>query len=139
MPIPRLVEEIGSFDNERKRLVLFLGPFRGSFFHQGLQWFFLFLFPAVFAFAHNCYSLINASLKLGSSISLSFILRCLSDLCCSLLNNPENIYHNARRKQTQKTLEKGKFGEGVKGASFHPNSDHLPSFIAFGRARRRST
>ena len=54
VPIPRLVEEIGSFDNERKRLVLFLGPFRGSFFHQGLQWLLLVLFLTVFTFAHDC-------------------------------------------------------------------------------------
>ena len=42
-----------SFDNERKGLVLFLSPFRGSFFHEGLQWFLLVLFLTVLAFAHD--------------------------------------------------------------------------------------
>lgn len=45
---------MGSFDNERKGCVLFLRPFCGSFFHQGLQWLFLVLFFAVFTFAHDC-------------------------------------------------------------------------------------
>mgnify|MGYP003693912787 CR=1 FL=1 len=38
------VTEIGSFDSKRKPFVLFLGPFRGPFFHQGLEWFLLFCF-----------------------------------------------------------------------------------------------
>jgi len=42
-----------SFDNEGKGLVLFLSPFRGSFFHEGLQWFLLVLFLTVLAFAHD--------------------------------------------------------------------------------------
>ena len=45
---------IGSFNNELKGCVLFLSPFRGSFFHQGLQWLLLVLFLAVFTFAHDC-------------------------------------------------------------------------------------
>ena len=44
---------IGSVNNERKGFVLFLSPFCGSFFHQGLQWLLLVLFLAVFAFAHD--------------------------------------------------------------------------------------
>ena len=48
---------IGSFDNERKGLVLSLCPFRGSFFHQGLLWFLFLLLPTVLAFAHDGYSL----------------------------------------------------------------------------------
>ena len=52
--------EIGSFDSERKPFVLFLGPFRGPFFHQGLQWFLFVLFLTVLAFAH-----VSRSLHLG--------------------------------------------------------------------------
>ena len=44
-------------DDQRKGFVLFLSPFRGSFFHQGLQWFLLLLFLTVLAFAHDRYSL----------------------------------------------------------------------------------
>jgi hypothetical protein len=58
------IEKIGLFDNERKALVLSLSPFRGSFFHQGPERFLLFLFPTVFAFAHDFYSLFNALLEL---------------------------------------------------------------------------
>ena len=51
------VTEIGSFDSERKPLVLFLGPFRGPFFHQGLEWFLFVLFFTVLAFTHISHSL----------------------------------------------------------------------------------
>jgi hypothetical protein len=54
------VTEIGSFNRKRKSFVLFLGPFRGPFFHQGLEWFLFVLFLAVFAFAH-----VSRSLYLG--------------------------------------------------------------------------
>ena len=54
------VTEIGSFDSERKPLVLFLGPFRGPFFHQGLEWFLFVLFLTVLAFTH-----VSRSLYLG--------------------------------------------------------------------------
>ena len=52
--------EIGSFDSERKPFVLFLGPFRGPFFHQGLEWFLSILFLTVLAFTH-----VSRSLYLG--------------------------------------------------------------------------
>lgn len=55
-----LVTEIGSFDKKRKAFVLFLGPFRGPFFHQGLEWFLLVLFLTVLAFTH-----VSCSLHLG--------------------------------------------------------------------------
>jgi hypothetical protein len=53
--LSRLIDPIliGSFNNERKGCVLFLSPFRGSFFHQGLQWLLLVLFLAVFTLAHD--------------------------------------------------------------------------------------
>ena len=51
----------GSFDdNRRKPFVLFLGPFRGPFFHQGLKWFLFVLFFTVLAFTH-----VSRSLYLG--------------------------------------------------------------------------
>jgi hypothetical protein len=51
----------GSFDdNRRKPFVLFLGPFRGPFFHQGLKWFLFVLFFTVLAFTH-----VSCSLYLG--------------------------------------------------------------------------
>jgi hypothetical protein len=49
--------EIGSFDSKRKPFGLFLGPFRGPFFHQGLEWFLFVLFLTVFAFTHISRSL----------------------------------------------------------------------------------
>lgn len=49
--------EIGSFDKKRKPFVLFLGPFRGPFFHQGLEWFLFVLFLTVLAFTHVSRSL----------------------------------------------------------------------------------
>jgi len=52
--------EIGSFDSKRKPFVLFLGPFRSPFFHQGLEWFLFVLFLTVFAFTH-----VSRSLHLG--------------------------------------------------------------------------
>jgi hypothetical protein len=52
--------EIGSFDSKRKPFVLFLGPFRGSFFHQCLEWFLFVLFLSVHAFTH-----VSRSLHLG--------------------------------------------------------------------------
>ena len=54
------VTEIGSFDSKRKSFGLFLGPFRGPFFHQGLEWFLFVLFLAVLAFTH-----VSLSLYLG--------------------------------------------------------------------------
>jgi hypothetical protein len=54
------VTEIGSFDSKRKPLVLFLGPFLGSFFHQSLEWFLFVLFLTVLAFTH-----VSRSLYLG--------------------------------------------------------------------------
>jgi hypothetical protein len=51
------VTGIGSFDSKRKRLVFFLGPFRGPFFHQGLEWFLFVLFFTVLAFTHVSRSL----------------------------------------------------------------------------------
>jgi hypothetical protein len=69
------VTEIGSFDSQRKSFALFLGPFRGPFFHQGLEWFLFVLFLTVLAFAH-----VSRSLYLG-------LIRCLEnnaspiDLC----------------------------------------------------------
>jgi hypothetical protein len=54
------VTEIGSFDSKRKPLVLFLGSFLGSFFHQSLEWFLFVLFLAVLAFTH-----VSRSLRLG--------------------------------------------------------------------------
>jgi hypothetical protein len=52
--------EIGSFDSKRKPFVLFLGPFRGPFFHQSLEWFLFVLFLTVLAFTH-----VSRSLYLG--------------------------------------------------------------------------
>ena len=52
--------EIGSFDSRRKPFVLFLGPFRGPFFHQRLEWFLFVLFLTVLAFTH-----VSRSLYLG--------------------------------------------------------------------------
>jgi hypothetical protein len=52
--------EIGSFESKRKPLVFFLGPFRGPFFHQGLEWFLFVLFLSVLAFTH-----VSRSLYLG--------------------------------------------------------------------------
>jgi hypothetical protein len=49
--------EIGSFDSKRKPLVLFLGSFLGSFFHQSLEWFLFVLFLTVLAFTHVSRSL----------------------------------------------------------------------------------
>jgi hypothetical protein len=49
--------EIGSFDSKRKPFGLFLGPFRGPFFHQGLEWFLFVLFLTVLAFTHVSRSL----------------------------------------------------------------------------------
>jgi hypothetical protein len=57
LPLPVAFFPIGSFDNERKGFVLSLSPFRGSFFHQGLQGFLFLLLPTVLAFTHYCYSL----------------------------------------------------------------------------------
>jgi hypothetical protein len=54
------VTEIGSFDSKRKPLVLFLGSFLGSFFHQSLEWFLFVLFLTVLAFTH-----VSRSLRLG--------------------------------------------------------------------------
>jgi hypothetical protein len=54
------VTEIGSFDSQRKSFALFLGPFRGPFFHQGFEWFLFVLFLTVLAFTH-----VNRSLRLG--------------------------------------------------------------------------
>jgi hypothetical protein len=54
------VTEIGSFDSKGKPPVLFLGPFRGPFFHQGLEWFLFVLFLTVLAFTH-----VSRSLYLG--------------------------------------------------------------------------
>jgi hypothetical protein len=51
------VTEIGSFNSERKSFGLFLGPFRGPFFHQGLEWFLFVLFFTVLAFTHISHSL----------------------------------------------------------------------------------
>jgi hypothetical protein len=52
--------EIGSFDSKRKSFALFLGSFRGPFFHQGLEWFLFVLFLTVLAFTH-----VSRSLYLG--------------------------------------------------------------------------
>ena len=43
---------IESFRNKRKRFVLLLGPFRGPFFHQGLEWFLFGLLLTILAFTH---------------------------------------------------------------------------------------
>ncbi len=51
------VTDIGSFNSERKSFGLFLGPFRGPFFHQGLEWFLFVLFFTVLAFTHISHSL----------------------------------------------------------------------------------
>ena len=51
------LKEIGSFDSKRKPFGLFLGPFRGPFFHQGLEWFLFVLFLTVLAFTHISHSL----------------------------------------------------------------------------------
>jgi hypothetical protein len=51
------LKEIGSFDSKRKPFGLFLGPFRGPFFHQGLEWFLFVLFLTVLAFTHISRSL----------------------------------------------------------------------------------
>jgi hypothetical protein len=55
--ILRLCHEIGSYDSKRKPLVFFLGPLRGPFFHQGLEWFLFVLFLSVLAFTHVSRSL----------------------------------------------------------------------------------
>jgi hypothetical protein len=52
--------EIGSFDSKGKPFGLFLGPFRGPFFHQGLEWFLFVLFLSVLTFTH-----VSRSLYLG--------------------------------------------------------------------------
>jgi hypothetical protein len=49
--------ETESFRNKRKRFVLLLGPFRGPFFHQGLEWFLFGLLLTILAFTHVSCSL----------------------------------------------------------------------------------
>jgi hypothetical protein len=62
--------EIGSFDSKRKPLVLFLGPFRGPFFHQGLEWFLFVLFFTVLAFTHINHSLYLRLIGCGNNAHL---------------------------------------------------------------------
>jgi hypothetical protein len=52
--------EIESFDKKRKPFVLFLGPFRGPFFHQRPKGFLFILFLSVLTFTH-----VSRSLYLG--------------------------------------------------------------------------
>src|SRR5689334_5159622 len=53
----RLRLPMGSFDHKGEGFILSLGPFRGSFFHQGLQRFLFLVLPTLLAFAHDGYSL----------------------------------------------------------------------------------
>jgi hypothetical protein len=62
--------EIGSSDSERKRFGLFLGPFRGPFFHQGLEWFLFVLFFTVLAFTHISHSLYLRLIRCGNNAHL---------------------------------------------------------------------
>ena len=52
--------ETRSFDSKREPFVLFLGPFRGPFFHQGLERFLFVLFLRILGFTH-----VSRSLYLG--------------------------------------------------------------------------
>ena len=49
---PTSLAATGLFSRKRKPLVFFLGPFRGPFLHQALQWFLFILFSTVVAFTH---------------------------------------------------------------------------------------
>ena len=86
--LSRLIDPIliGSFNNERKGCVLFLGPFRGSLFHQGLQWLFLVLFLAVFTFAHDCQSSLAEFIVLKHTVFIHFKLHAAPDRLSFLSN-----------------------------------------------------
>ena len=78
--------EIGSFDKKRKPFVLFLGPFRGPFFHQGLEWFLFVLFFTVLAFTHVSLSLHLSLIGCAENNALPIDLCRLKHLHC-LIND----------------------------------------------------
>ncbi len=78
--------ETESFNSKRDPCVLFLGPFRCPFLHQGLQWFLFVLFLTIFALTQVSRSLCLSLIGCAGNNALP------SDLC--RLKHPHGILND---------------------------------------------